>query len=317
MVPRLYIVIPCYNEEKVLPVTSELFINKIKELISRESIDRKSKVLFVNDGSSDNTWNIISNLSKKSEFVEGISLARNSGHQNALLAGLFVAETMCDITISIDCDGQDDIDAMDEMVSEYRKGSDIVYGIRSDRKTDTVFKKVSAEMYYKLLAKLGVDVIFNHADYRLMSCEVIRQLMKYEEVNMYLRGIIPTLGYNSSEVYYSRKERMAGETHYPLSKMLALALDGITSFTIRPLRLIIAMGIIVAFFSFVGVIWSVASAMTGETVDGWASMTCIVCFLGGIQLISMGVVGEYVGKIYMESKHRPKYNVIKKTWEIK
>ncbi len=312
MKPCLYIVIPCYNEEEVLPITSKIFIDKIKSLIEKDAISEDSRVLFVNDGSADKTWNIISETAKKSKYVTGISLAKNSGHQNALMAGLFEAESQCDITVSIDCDGQDDINAIDEMVVEYKKGNDIVYGIRSDRKTDTFFKRNSAQLYYKLLACMGVEVVYNHADYRLMSSEVIRQLKKYEEVNLYLRGIIPTLGYQCSKVYYSRQERMAGNTHYPLSKMLALAMDGITSFTIKPLRIIISFGIIVAIISFIGVIWTIISNLLGNTVEGWASMTCIICFLGGIQLIGIGVVGEYIGKIYMETKHRPKFNIIKR-----
>ena len=315
MKPCLYIVIPCYNEEKVLPFTGENFSAKVVQLVDNNAISEESRVLYVNDGSTDNTWNIILQLAEKHKNVKGISLTRNSGHQNALLAGLFEAKSYCDITISIDCDGQDDIDAIDEMVNEYKNGNDIVYGIRSDRKTDSFFKRNSAQLYYKMLNKLGVEVVYNHADYRLLAAKVVEDLEKYDEVNLYLRGIIPKLGYNSGFVYYRRKKRIAGETHYPLKKMMTLAIDGVTSFSIKPLRIIIDLGMIVAFLSFVGVIWTFVSVYAGRTVQGWASMTAIICFLGGIQLISIGVLGEYVGKIYLETKHRPRYNVYKKTYK--
>ena len=314
-VPCLYIIIPCYNEEEVLPITSKQFTGKIQQLIKDKMISSNSRVLFVNDGSTDNTWNIIQGLAEENEYALGISLSKNRGHQNALLAGLFEAESLCDITISIDCDGQDDINAMDEMVKEYHKGNDIVYGVRNDRKTDSFFKRNSAQFYYKMLSLMGVEVVYNHADYRLMSSDVIRELKKYKETNLYLRGIIPTLGYNTTTVYYKREARLAGESHYPLSKMITLAMDGVTSFSIKPLRVIISFGMIVALLSFIGVIWTVVASLAGNTVDGWASMTCIICFIGGIQLISIGILGIYIGKIYMEVKQRPKFNIISRTYE--
>ena len=317
MKPCLYFVIPCYNEEKVLPITLNLFVEKLSYLIKNGVINEKSKVLFVNDGSSDDTWKIISENSEKNPLVLGISLTRNYGHQSALLAGLSETIDKCDITISMDCDGQDDINAVDDMIKEYMEGNDIVYGIRKDRKTDTFFKKHTAQCYYRFLAFMGSKVVYNHADYRLMANEVVKELMNYSEVNLYLRGLIPLLGFKSSSVYYSRAERLAGKTHYPLRKMISLALDGITSLSIRPLRLIITLGLIVTFFCFIGVIWTVVSSFQGITIEGWASSTCIICFLGGIQLISIGVVGEYIGKIYMETKHRPRYSISRRTYTEK
>lgn len=314
MKPCLYIVVPCYNEESVLPLTVGTFVDKINALTAAGTISEDSKVLFVNDGSADNTWGIIREQSELNSCVTGISLARNYGHQNALLAGLSETVDKCDITISMDCDGQDDINAVDEMIKEYQNGNEIVYGIRKDRKTDTFFKRHSAQFFYKFLAWMGAKTVYNHADYRLMSNAVVKELMNYREVNMYLRGLIPLLGYKSSSVYYSRTERVAGKTHYPLRKMVNLGMDGITSLSIRPLRIIITLGLIVTFFCFIGVIWTIVASLTGNTIEGWASSTCIVCFLGGIQLISIGVVGEYVGKIYMETKNRPRFNIIRRTY---
>ena len=314
MKPCLYIVVPCYNEESVLPLTVGIFIDKINSLTAAGTISEDSRVLFINDGSTDNTWGIIREQSEKNSCVIGISLARNYGHQNALLAGLSETVDKCDITISMDCDGQDDINAVDEMIKEYMNGSEIVYGVRKDRKTDTFFKRHSAQFYYKFLAWMGSKVVYNHADYRLMSNAVVKELMNYHEVNMYLRGLIPLLGYKTSSVYYSRTERVAGKTHYPLGKMINLAMEGITSLSIKPLRIIISFGMFVTFLCFIGVIWTIVASFTGNTVDGWASSTCIVCFLGGIQLISIGVVGEYVGKIYMETKNRPRFNIIRRTY---
>ena len=309
MTPVLYLVIPCYNEEQVLPLTSGKFKGKIEELIEAGKISDKSRVMFVNDGSRDKTWEILSSLCEADEKYCAISLAHNRGHQNALIAGLMEAKKFADITISLDCDGQDDIDAITQMVDEYAKGSEIVFGVRNDRSTDTWFKRTTAQSYYKFLRGMGVDIIPDHADYRLMSSRVLSALEGYGEVNLFLRGIIPTLGFKQSVVYYSRAEREAGTTHYPLSKMVSLAVDGVTSFSVRPLRLITVLGMIVALLSFIGIIYVLVSVITGYYVDGWASTTCIICFVSGIQMISLGVIGEYVGKIYLETKHRPRYYV--------
>ena len=309
MTPVLYLVIPCYNEEQVLPLTSGKFKAKLDELEQAGKISDKSRVMFVNDGSRDTTWDILTSLCEEDERYAAISLSRNRGHQNALIAGLMEAKKYADITISMDCDGQDDINAIGEMVDEYAKGSEIVFGVRNDRSTDTWFKRSTARSYYKFLRGMGVDIIPDHADYRLMSARVLDALEGYGEVNLFLRGIIPQLGFKQSVVYYSRAEREAGTTHYPLSKMMQLAIDGITSFSVKPLRLITILGLIVAFLSFVGIIYVFASIIFGHTVGGWASTTCILCFVSGIQMISLGVIGEYIGKIYLETKHRPRYIV--------
>ena len=307
MAPVLYLVIPCYNEEQVLPLTSGKFKGKLDELIEAGKISSKSRVMFVNDGSKDTTWDILTSLCEESEEYCAISLSRNRGHQNALIAGLMEAKKYADITISMDCDGQDDINAITEMVDEYAKGSEIVYGVRNDRTTDSWFKRTTAQSYYKVLRGMGVDIIPDHADYRLMSARVLNALEGYGEVNLFLRGIIPQLGFKQSFVYYSRAEREAGTTHYPLSKMLSLAIDGITSFSVRPLRLITGFGLLVALLSFIGIIYVLVSVISGNYVDGWASTTCIICFVSGIQMISLGVIGEYIGKIYLETKQRPRY----------
>ena len=309
----LYIVVPCYNEEKVLPITSGMFLKKIQKLAQAEKIDEKSRIMFVNDGSQDRTWEIICELAKKDEHFIGISQSRNRGHQNAVLAGLMEAKDRCDITISIDCDGQDDINAMDQMIEEYYDGCEIVYGVRSSRETDTVFKRWSAQGFYKLLNAMGAEVVYNHADYRLVSSRVLQEFANYKEVNLFLRGMFPLVGFKSTSVYYERHERIAGESHYPLRKMLALAFDGITSLSVKPIRMIMGLGIIIAMMSFVGVIWSIVMALLGRTVAGWASMVCIVAFIGGVQLICTGVIGEYIGKIYMEVKHRPRYIISERT----
>ena len=314
MKPVLYIVIPCYNEEKVLPITCELFLEKIITLVKKNKIDNNSRILFVNDGSKDRTWEIICELAKKDEHYMGISQSRNRGHQNAVLAGLMEAKDKCDITISIDCDGQDDINAMDEMVDQYLDGSEIVYGVRSKRDTDTFFKRFTAEGFYKLMNLMGAEVVFNHADYRLVSNRVLKEFANFEEVNIFLRGMFPLVGFKSTSVYYERHERIAGESHYPLSKMLALAFDGITSLSIKPIRMITGLGGFIAVLSFIGVIWSVVMAILGKTVTGWASMVCIISFIGGVQLICLGVLGEYIGKIYM---HRPRYIISERTEEKK
>ena len=317
MLPKLYIVIPCYNEQEVLPITAPMFLEKIKSLADAGKISGESRVLFVNDGSKDRTWEIIRELAAQDEHYIGICQSRNRGHQTAVLAGLMEAKDLCDITISIDCDGQDDINAMDEMVDAYLNGCDVVYGVRSDRETDTFFKRATAQRFYKFLALMGAEVVYNHADYRLISARVLKELADFKEVNLFLRGLVPLVGFKSSSVCYSRAERIAGESHYPLSKMLALAVDGITSLSVRPLRLITGFGVVVALVSFIGVIWAIVTAMLGRTVAGWASMTCIVCFVSGVQLICLGIIGEYIGKIYMETKQRPRYIISERTWDAR
>ena len=315
MLPRLYIIIPCYNEEEVLPITSQIFREELEKLIARNKVAPDSRLLFVNDGSTDSTWEIIRKLSEECELFEGISQSRNRGHQSTLLAGLMEARELCDITISIDCDGQDDIAAMDKMVDEYLNGAEIVYGVRSARRTDTFFKRFTAQSFYRLLNRMGAEVVYNHADYRLVSSRALREFADFREVNIFLRGMFPLVGFKSTCVYYERSERLAGKSHYPLSKMLGLALDGITSMSTKPIRLITGFGCLVALISFIGVIWSIAAHFMGAAVAGWSSMVCILCFLGGIQLLGIGVIGEYVGKTYMETKNRPRYIISEKTWK--
>ena len=312
----LYIIIPCYNEETVLPITSKMFLDKLTSLIQSNTISNSSRILFVNDGSKDKTWEIICNLAKQDEHFIGISQSRNRGHQNAVLAGLMEAKDKCDITISIDCDGQDDINAMDEMVEQYKQGCEIVYGVRSKRDTDTFFKRFTAEGFYKLLNWMGVEVVYNHADYRLVSSRVLKEFANFKEVNLFLRGMFPLVGFKSTSVYYERHERIAGESHYPLTKMLSLAFDGITSLSIKPIRIITALGTVIAGLSFLGVIWSIVMRFMGNVVAGWSSMTCIICLIGGVQLVCLGILGEYIGKIYMEVKHRPRYIISERT-EVK
>ena len=313
MAPKLIIVIPCYNEQEVLPITSEMFLNKILQLSSEGKISEDSRVMFVNDGSRDKTWEIICSLAEKDEHFIGISQSRNRGHQNAVLAGLMEAKDHCDITISIDCDGQDDINAMDKMVDEYLGGCEVVYGVRSKRDTDTFFKRFTAESFYRLMNAMGAEVVYNHADYRLISNRVMRELANFKEFNIFLRGMVPLVGFKSTSVSYERHERIAGKSHYPLSKMLALAFDGITSLSVKPIRVITGFGIFVALLSFLGIIWAVVMAILGQTISGWASTICIICFVSGIQLISIGVIGEYIGKIYMEVKQRPRYIISDRT----
>ena len=313
--PILWIVIPCYNEKDVLPITAPMFLEQLETMISKDKISSQSRILFVNDGSKDETWNIICKLAQEEEHYIGISQSRNRGHQNAVLAGLMEAKDVCDITISIDCDGQDDITVMERMVDEYLAGAEVVYGVRSKRDTDTFFKRFTAESFYKLLDKMGVETVYNHADYRLISTRVLQEFAGFHEVNIFLRGMIPLVGYKNATVYYERHERIAGESHYPLSKMLALAFDGITSLSVRPISIITGAGCVVSLIGFVGIIWAIITAILGNAVPGWASLVCIVCFLGGIQLLSLGVIGEYIGKIYLESKHRPRYIISDKTWE--
>ena len=311
--PILYIIIPCYNEQEVLPITSELFLDKLMYLIQRRKISEQSRILFVNDGSKDNTWEIITELSRCNHHFIGISQSRNRGHQNAVLAGLMEVKDLCDITISIDCDGQDDINAMDAMLERYYEGNEIVYGVRERRDTDTFFKRFTAECFYKLLTRMGVESVYNHADYRLISARALNSFSRFEEVNIFLRGMIPLVGYQSTSVYYERKERIAGESHYPFQKMLALAIDGITSLSIKPIRLITCFGSFAALLGFLGIIWSIVALIAKKTVSGWTSIICIVCIMGGIQLLSLGVIGEYIGKIYLETKRRPRYIISERT----
>ena len=313
--PVLYIVIPCYNEQEVLPITAPMFLNKLHELAGKKLVSENSRIMFVNDGSSDGTWDIIRALAASDEHYIGISQSRNRGHQNAVLAGLMEAKDHCDISISIDCDGQDDINAMDNMVRAYLDGCDIVYGVRNDRETDSFFKRTTAQGFYRFLSAMGAEIVYNHADYRLISARALHELAKFKEVNLFLRGMVPLVGFKSTSVEYKRAERIAGKSKYPLRKMLALAGDGITSLSIKPLRLIMSFGVIVALLSFVGVIWAIVSALAGRAVAGWASMTCIICFVSGVQLICMGIIGEYIGKIYMETKHRPRYIISERTWK--
>ena len=314
--PILWIVIPCYNEEQVLPITAPMFLEKIHSLAAQGLVSEKSRVLFVNDGSKDKTWELIQNFAAQDEHYIGISQSRNRGHQNAVLAGLMEAlhSGTCDITISIDCDGQDDINAMDEMVKKYLDGAEVVYGVRSRRDTDTFFKRFTAEGFYHVMNALGADIVFNHADYRLISTRVLESFADYKEVNIFLRGMVPLVGFAHDVVTYERHERLAGESHYPLSKMLALAFDGITSLSNKPIRIITGAGIVVSLVSFIGVIWAIVCAAMGSSVAGWASIVCIVCFMSGVQLVCLGVIGEYIGKIYMETKARPRYIISERTW---
>ncbi|MCR4606493.1 MAG: glycosyltransferase family 2 protein [Oscillospiraceae bacterium] len=310
----LYIIIPCYNEEKVLPITAPSFISKLGSLISAEKISPESRILFVNDGSRDSTWEIICSLAKTEKLCKGISLSRNRGHQNALLAGLTEASDKCDITITIDCDGQDDINAIDEMVDKYDAGCDIVYGVRNDRRTDSAFKRFTAQSYYKFLAKLGAEVVYNHADYRLISSRALKELLKYEEVNIYLRGMVPLVGFKSGTVEYVREERKAGETHYPLRKMADLAINGITGLTVSPMRIILGCGVAVMGLAFIWLIVLAVLAACGVKA-GLIWIAALIVFFGGIQLGAIGVIGEYIGKMYLETKHRPRFVISERTPE--
>lgn len=313
--PTLYIVIPCYNEEAVLPLTSGLFLEKLTSFITAGRISDDSRILFVNDGSKDNTWSVIQSLSSQNSYFQGVCLSRNRGHQNALLAGLMTAMEMSDVTISIDCDGQDDINAMDGMLTEYEAGCDVVYGVRSKRDTDTWFKRTTAEGFYKVMRLFGADVVFNHADYRLMSRRALQGLSEFKEVNLFLRGLVPLVGYRYSSVYYERHERLAGESHYPLKKMLAFAFDGITSLSTKPIRLITWLGFFFSIVSFIAVIVTIVQFFLGFTVPGWSSTFVAIFFMGGIQLLCFGVIGEYVGKIYNETKARPRFIISETTFQ--
>ena len=311
--PILYLIVPCYNEQEVLPLTNKIFENKIIDLIKNKKISDKSKVLFVNDGSKDSTWEIIKDISKNSKHIEGISLSKNRGHQNALLAGLMEAKDLCDVTITMDCDGQHDINAVDMMIDNYQNGYEIVYGVRNQRQGDSFLKKIFSELYYKIINSLGADVIVNHADYRLVSSKVLNEFKNFKEVNIFLRGLFPMVGFKSTIINYDQFDRKAGKSHYSISKMLTLAMDGITSLSIKPIRIITGFGLFVTLLSFIEIIYTIVSYFDGRTVQGWASMTCIICFVSGIQLISLGVIGEYVGKTYMETKQRPRYIINERT----
>ena len=303
----LYVVVPCYREEAVLPETAKRLGAKLRGLIAEGKISNRSRALFVNDGSKDRTWEIIQALHAEDHLFSGVNLSRNRGHQNALLAGLTTAARFADVTISMDADLQDDINAMDRMLDAYHAGCDVVYGVRSSRKTDTFFKRFTAEAFYKLMRGMGVDIVFNHADYRLMSRRAVEGLCEFEEVNLFLRGIVPLIGYNSTTVEYERAPRFAGESKYPLKKMLAFALDGITSFSVKPLRLILSVGLVIFLLSIVMLLWTLIRRIAGHTVTGWASLMWSIWMIGGIQLLSLGVIGEYIGKVYGESKRRPRF----------
>lgn len=310
----LYIVVPCYNEEEVLRETAKRLIEKLKNLINVGTVSPKSRILFVNDGSKDKTLEIIEELFSNCELIEGVNLSRNRGHQNALLAGLTVAKEKSDVTISMDADLQDDINAVDGMLSEYYAGSDIVYGVRSKRKKDSFFKRFTAEIFYRLMNFLGAETVFNHADYRLMSKRALEGLMSFKEVNLFLRGIVPMIGYRTSSVYYEREERFAGESKYPLKKMISFALEGITSLSVKPIRFITLIGFLIFVTSLIMIIYFIIRWLIGATVSGWPSIICSVWAIGGLIMLSLGVIGEYIGKIYLESKERPKF-IIEKVLE--
>ena len=304
----LYIVVPCYKEQEVLPETSRRLREKMRQLMDEGKISRRSRVMFVNDGSSDNTWAIISELHEKEpEMFSGVNLSRNRGHQNALLAGLLTAVNDADMIVSMDADLQDDINAVDEMVDDYHKGYDVVYGVRSKRETDTFFKRFTAEGFYKVMKALGVDIVFNHADYRLMSRRAVEGLAQFTEVNLFLRGIVPQIGYKWTTGTYERAERFAGERKYPLKKRIAFAADGITSFSVKPLRLITTVGVIIFMISLLMLLYTLVSWIAGHAVLGWTSTLASIWLIGGIQLLGLGVVGEYIGKIYNETKRRPRF----------
>lgn len=304
----LYIVVPCYKEQEVLPETSRRLREKMRQLMDEGKISRRSRVMFVNDGSRDNTWAIISELHEKEpEMFSGVNLSRNRGHQNALLAGLLTAVNDADMIVSMDADLQDDINAVDEMVDDYHKGYDVVYGVRSKRETDTFFKRFTAEGFYKVMKALGVDIVFNHADYRLMSRRAVEGLAQFTEVNLFLRGIVPQIGYKWTTVTYERAERFAGESKYPLKKMIAFAADGITSFSVKPIRLVFSTGVVVFIVSLIMLIYALVAKLAGHTSVGWTSLMGSIWLIGGIQLLGLGVVGEYIGKIYNETKRRPRF----------
>lgn len=306
---RLALVVPCYNEEEVLKETTTQLCSLFDNLNNKGKISQDSYILYVNDGSKDSTWKLIEYFNKNEKWVAGLNLAGNVGHQNALFAGLMQAQNNADVMISIDADLQDDINVIEDMLDEYKKGNDIVYGVRNDRSSDSFFKRFTAQSFYKLMTLMGVKSVYNHADFRLMSCRAVEQLGKYKERNLFLRGIVPLIGYKTSCVYYARKERMAGESKYPLKKMLSFAFDGITSFSIKPISLISFLGMFAIIISIFMMIYTIYGYFTGTTVSGWSSLMVSIWFLGGVQLLSIGVIGQYIGKIYVEVKERPRYNV--------
>ena len=308
-IPILYLVVPCYNEEAVLPETVKRLSDKLDSMCSAGLVSNQSRMLLVDDGSKDGTWELIRKYNNENDWVEGVKLAHNRGHQNALLCGLMTAKAKCDCAVSLDADLQDDVDVIDEFVRKYFDGCDVVYGVRNRRDTDTWFKRTTAEGFYKIMKALGVDVVFNHADYRLMSKRALEGLAEYGEVNLFLRGIVPLIGYKSDRVYYDRHERFAGESKYPLKKMVSFALDGITSFSVKPLKLISSLGILVSFLSVLGLVYALASHAMGRAVSGWTAIVCSIWLLGGLQMLCLGVVGGYVGKIYGEVKARPRYRI--------
>ena len=303
----LYVVVPCYNEEQVIEETTKRLREKLNDLIIRKVISRDSKVLYVNDGSKDNTWNMIKDINSYDSMFTGICLSRNRGHQNALVAGLLTAKEFADVVISMDADLQDDINAIDEMLDKYYNGCDVVYGVRNKRDKDSWFKRTTAEGFYKFMSLMGVDIVYNHADYRLTSKRVLDEFSNFNEVNLFLRGMFPLIGFKSDVVYYNRAERYAGESKYPLKKMLNFAWDGITSFSVKPLRFICGLGFIILLISFVIMIYSIIQKISGNTVEGWAFLAISIWFIGGLQMISIGIIGEYVGKVYNETKGRPRF----------
>lgn len=306
---KLYLVIPCYNEEEVLPETSKQLRAKMETLMAAGKISKESRIVFVNDGSKDRTWEIIESLHKENPLFQGIKLSRNKGHQNALLAGLMTVKEHCDMAISMDADLQDDIDAIDGMLEKYAEGCDIVYGVRNARDTDTAFKRKTAEGYYKVMQLLGADIVYNHADYRLMSKRALDGLEQFKEVNLFLRGVVPMIGYKSDKVYYARKERFAGESKYPLKKMLAFAWEGLTSLSVKPIRMIMTLGSAIFLVSIAMLIYSLVRHAMGATLVGWTSTVVSIWAIGGLQLLAIGIIGEYIGKVYLETKQRPKFIV--------
>lgn len=311
--PTLWIVVPCYNESsesnRCLERTSPLFLAKLESLIANNAISPNSKICFVDDGSSDQTWDTIQQLAAQSKNIVGVRLSRNCGHQNALMAGLEEATKYCDVAISMDCDGQDDINAIDEMLQAYKEGYEVVYGVRSSRESDTYFKRATAEGFYRIMNAMGIETVFNHADFRLLSKNALEGLAEFKKTNLFLRGLIPLVGFPSTTVEYERAKRADGDSHYPLRKMIALATNGITSLSTRPIQIISLVGIFVSLLSLLGIVWVLVTAINGKAISGWASTLCAIGLLGGIQLFSLGVIGEYIGKIYLETKGRPRFIV--------
>ena len=311
MSKTLYIVVPCYNEQEVLPETSKRLLEKLQSLVLKNKIADNSRIMFVNDGSKDQTWSMIKGLCEENSAFAGVNLSRNRGHQNALLAGMATAVKYADMIVTMDADLQDDVAVIEEMIDKFHNGCDIVYGVRKERKTDTFFKRTTAQGFYKVMEMMGVKTVYNHADFRLMSKRAVEQFSKYQETNLFLRGMMPLIGYQTDCVYYDRKERVAGESKYPLKKMLALAFNGISSFSVKPISMILGAGMIIVALSLLAAIYALISYCTGHVVPGWTSLILSIWFLGGIQLMAIGLVGQYIGKIYIEVKHRPRYNIEK------